>query len=166
MLGNSSFFEVPKRIFIIDPSLASDYKYIAALVFMLNTSNIVIASRKIFDSLQEPEGAGYQLSFSDSQVLLPPPETIYYLSDNALSVGAVSAIINLYKRYEAVYAIYQQLIAQTYPISVVYVWVNGVHDIDQLGRLRARMPRAKFIISDENHGVWARFSFALNVQTE
>jgi hypothetical protein len=87
-------------------------------------------------------------------------------TNNYLYSGHVTAIINLYKRYDSVLDIYKSLVKQTYPVAYIYVWVNGISDREALDSLRLLMPRARFVISDENVGVWARFAYGLNATTE
>ena len=45
--------------------------------------------------------------------------------NSPLHRASVTAVINLYKRYDSIPLIYNQLLSQTYPVSQIYVWVNS-----------------------------------------
>jgi len=158
--------EKQRLIIIVDPAAGTDYVEIASCLYMCNASNIVIASSKLQAAEQSNAIWGSQLLLADSQAENPHPDSVYRQKDNILSNGFVTVVINLFKRYDAVLEIYNQLIIQSYPVSIIYVWVNSVYDNERLELLRRSMPRARFIVSDDNIGVWARFAFALNICTE
>ena len=155
-----------RRVILIDPIFGDRTKSIASRIFMLNKSNIVIGTNAFIGTERNKTKRWKEVFLLDSQVVTPPPENTYPYQKNQLSIASVTAIINLYKRYEDTHEIYEQLCKQTYPISTIYVWVNGIDNDDKLKSLKQLMPRARFVISDENIGVWARFSFGLNIQTE
>ena len=156
-----------RRIILIDSHCDCLPSELAAYVYMLNTSNIIIGSKylssTIFDHFQP-----ISEFFLDDGCAQPSPigSPVLAQTNNYLYSGHVTAIINLYKRYDSVLDIYKSLIKQTYPVASIYVWVNGISDPEALDSLRLLMPRARFVISDENVGVWARFAYGLNVTTE
>lgn len=72
---------------------------------------------------------------------------------------SVSVILNVYKRSENLQAQLGAIAAQTLPVSETLIWENGEEiSAKPFEALRAR--------SDSNLGVWARFAFALNSNSE
>lgn len=159
--------EIRPSILLIDPSLKQLYPLLPAALYLLNPSNIVIGTRDIAKfSAERYFPLSRPLMLSDEQATLPATRKHYTQSQNMLHNGTVSAIINLYRRPEAVLRIYESLIRQSHPVSFIYIWVNGSGEDLLISQLRKKMPRAIFVISDENHGVWARFAFGLNMHSE
>lgn len=77
-------------------------------------------------------------------------------------IPSVTAIINCYKRPKTVDAIILSLYAQTIVPDKIYVWWNDRYQLKHSKYSRYAIN----IVSDENLGVWARFRFALNADTE
>ena len=74
----------------------------------------------------------------------------------------VTAIINGYKRANNVDHIVLSLLNQSCRPQDIFIWWNDKEEFK-----KARYARfCKNIVSDENLGVWARFTFALNSSTE
>ena len=76
----------------------------------------------------------------------------------------VTAIINGYKRAANVDNIILSLFSQTYPLKSIYVWWND--PLEASKSLFRSSRHVHHVISSSNLGVWARFTFALNVDTE
>ena len=166
----SSQKKFQKEIILLKGYPSQELREISLLVFSKMPHAIVIA----INEWESIESTSLNIihdtkeAFVDDHVAIIPhniPSRINF-KNNPLHEGAVTAIINLYKRYDGVAQIYDQLLAQTYPLSYIYVWVNSIIDEGKLACLREKLPQARFIVSDENIGVWARFAYALNNRTE
>lgn len=76
----------------------------------------------------------------------------------------VTAIINGYKRSYNVDSIILSLLSQSYPVKSIYVWWNSPNEACK--SLFCNSQFVHNIISQKNIGVWARFTFALNSDTD
>jgi hypothetical protein len=155
-----------QRIVLIDPKFGQSASMLAALVYMNDSSQIIISSNSLRDQYSLQGGLSGKVELDDDSVSSPGKINSQANIENPLFRGHVTALINLYKRYDTVVEIYKSLIEQTFPISFIYVWVNEATDEQKINELRHKLPKARFVLSDENLGVWARFSFGLNIQTE
>lgn len=152
-----------KRLYFFSSRDESMTKLVASVFFSHFPESLVLAVPISRDEAGEiREGAG-TLRLDDSAAAIK--ETCK-TSNSTYYRGKVSAIINLYKRQRTCKEIYQSIVSQTYPVSQIYVWVNGQIDEGDRKDLREVMPLARFVFCDENMGVWARFAFGLNVRTE
>jgi hypothetical protein len=73
----------------------------------------------------------------------------------------ISVILNAYKRTEHLQLQIDALNKQTIKPSKIYVWQNAASVVPE--NIKAQVT---FVECNENLGVWARFSLALNVETE
>jgi hypothetical protein len=73
--------------------------------------------------------------------------------------GKVDIIINTYKRHDLLDRQVSALRAQSIPIGEIYVWNNGEKIIDEIQNVHV-------INSPKNFGVWSRFFFAMNCESE
>lgn len=152
-----------KRFYIISSCDASTVKLIATVLYACFPESMVLGlpvTKAVASTLTESKR---DVRLSDSAAVA---RGSCRKDDSLVFCGKVSAIINLYKRYDTCIEIYDSLINQSYPPSYIYVWINGSIKPLQLTALRERMPVARFVVSDENLGVWARFAFGLNMVTE
>ena len=152
-----------KKVYLVSSSDAAAVKLVASVFYSFFPYFVVLALPVSQSTLEK-------LPASDQYVNLPDYSAITTRfcgkGDSIIYRGKVSAIINLYKRYETCIEIYRSLVRQSYRPQYIYIWVNGVVGTDQISDLRKAMPLARFVVSDENLGVWARFAFGLNVVTE
>ncbi|WP_320675948.1 hypothetical protein [Prochlorococcus sp. MIT 1300] len=156
-----------RSFIIIDPIIEKDERdLIAAHLYSLMPWNIVISigDHILFD--ENEKKVEKELKVMDSSVTLGGSGGMAHLSSSVLWKHKVTAVINLYRRPECAVKIYDALLQQSYPISKIIIWVNSYKDKNEIEKIKRRMPLAKFVISDENLGVWARFSYSLNNLTE
>lgn len=152
-----------KRLYMFSSTDESATKLAASIFFSYFPDSLVLAVPISSDDTQALEDGDKMLQLDDSVATTKGrcrrTNSIYYKSK-------VSAIINLYKRQSTCVEIYNALTMQTYPITHIYVWVNGQVNECERKDLREAMPMARFVFCDENMGVWARFAFGLNMHTE
>ena len=162
-IANQSLENIPGSLFLICSSDIKIVNLLSSSIFSFFPESIVIGTpyssecRNSFPSSPQP------LRLPDSAVC---SSTTYRKGNSILFRSKVTAIINLYKRANTCIEIYRALLSQSFPPFTIYIWVNGQISEHALLRLRKEMPLARFILSDENLGVWARFSFGLNISTE
>tara|TARA_B100000674_G_C37972224_1_gene977522 strand:+ start:2155 stop:3588 length:1434 start_codon:yes stop_codon:yes gene_type:complete len=158
--------EHKKEIVLIRGYSAQQLRAISLFIFSIMPYAVVIAIDDWKD-LTINNDVGDDLFVGDEVAIIPHNYPSYLNYKNSpLHNSSVTAIINLYKRYDSIPLIYYQLLGQTLPVSYIYVWVNSVTDKNKLDELRKQLPLARFIISDDNLGVWARFAYGLNNRTE
>lgn len=71
----------------------------------------------------------------------------------------VSVVLNVFKRSKNLPRQLEAIYAQTIPVSEILIWENG----EEGSPAGLKVKRAR---SDHNLGVWARFAFALNAESE
>lgn len=76
--------------------------------------------------------------------------------------SSVTAVINCYRRPKSVDAIILSLYAQSVPPNKIFIWWNDKTQINYSHYSKYAIN----IVSDENLGVWARFRFCLNAETQ
>lgn len=78
------------------------------------------------------------------------------------AIPSVSFVLNVFRRQESLSAQLAAIDSQTVPIQSVFIWQNG-SDSEIPGEIDARSTVAR---CSENLGVWSRFAFALNTDSE
>jgi hypothetical protein len=73
----------------------------------------------------------------------------------------VTVILNVFKRSKSLAQQLAAIKAQSVPVNKILVWENGVESVPEALREGLIISRA-----NENLGVWARFAYALNAETE
>ena len=152
-----------KKVYLVSSSDAAVVNLVASVFYSFFPYFVVLALPVSKATLERLPASDQYVNLADSAAITTG---FCGKSDSMIYRGKVSAIINLYKRDETCIEIYRSLLRQSYPPQFIYIWVNGVLETDQLSELRKAMPLARFVVSDENLGVWARFAFGLNVVTE
>lgn len=152
-----------KRLYFFSSRDETRTKLVASVFFSHFPESLILAVPISRDEAGKIRDSAGILKLDDSAAVM---KERCKTSNSTCYRSKVSAIINLYKRQDTCKEIYQSLVSQTYPISQIYVWVNGQIGEEDRKRLREAMPLARFVYCDENMGVWARFAFGLNMRTE
>ena len=155
--------EGEKALYLFSSIDESTTKLVASIFFSYFPETMILAVPISRVDASELASCNKALKLDDSAAIMKEK---CKTSNSTYYRGKVSAIINLYKRQDACREIYESLVCQTYPVSHIYVWVNGQITDGERSTLRKAMPMARFIFCDENMGVWARFAFGLNIRTE
>jgi hypothetical protein len=172
-----SYYKILCQVPQISSSRARSHKtafFVAAssekVTFQVSSALFSLFPSSIVFGLPLPHETNASLPLSSLSLFLPDtaissPRSLE--KSNSLHYNhRVTALINLYKRLDSCVEIYKSLQSQSCPPQYIYIWVNGSISAVDLCSLRHQMPSARFILSDENIGVWARFSFALNFNSE
>lgn len=76
---------------------------------------------------------------------------------------SIVALLNAYKRINYLDTQIESLISQSIPPSKIYVWFNNNENVILKSKY---LDQIVLVDCKENMGVWARFSFALNIKSE
>jgi glycosyltransferase involved in cell wall biosynthesis len=89
------------------------------------------------------------------------PHSAHRYPEVSLPLPSVSVVLNVFKRGKNFSKQLDAVRAQKTPPKEILIWENGADKVETDGQ--AGVSRAR---SDENLGVWARFSYALNASSE
>ncbi|KZR79908.1 hypothetical protein PMIT1342_01853 [Prochlorococcus marinus str. MIT 1342] len=160
------------NFFVVDESFGSASSILASCLYNLPLKSVILCAdifsyRVSTSSLVTSTSS--DLFLPDTSIHMPTSSSTQYLcqqSSNLLYKGQVTAVINLYRRFDSVVEIINSLHAQTVPASNIIVWINQGTGITDITRLKNLFPSLSIVYCEDNLGVWARFAYSLNNLTE